>query len=122
VVVHNLLPAIPRLTPTLSLRVRAKDVVADGVVSLILDHPDGTRLPDWTPGAHIDLVLPKRQQPPTSPRRVTPTPSPRNTSPTPSPCSGPCARPALSSACPASPHAPGHHPSTRVVLRTLPRR
>ncbi|MFJ4422385.1 PDR/VanB family oxidoreductase [Streptomyces bobili] len=50
-VVHNLLPAD-------FLRVRAKDVVADGVVSLTLEHPDGTRLPDWTPGAHIDLVLP----------------------------------------------------------------
>jgi ferredoxin-NADP reductase len=58
VVVHNLLPAIPRPTPTLSLRVSAKDVVADGVVSVTLDHPDGGRLPDWTPGAHIDLVLP----------------------------------------------------------------
>lgn len=57
-VVHNLLPAVPRPTPTLSLRVRAKDVVADGVVSLTLDHPDGVRLPDWTPGAHIDLALP----------------------------------------------------------------
>ncbi|WP_425444691.1 PDR/VanB family oxidoreductase [Streptomyces phaeoluteigriseus] len=57
-VVHNLLPATPRPTPGLSLRVRAKDVVADGVVSLALDHPDGGRLPDWSPGAHIDLMLP----------------------------------------------------------------
>ncbi|MFH9861346.1 PDR/VanB family oxidoreductase [Streptomyces sp. NPDC017202] len=59
-VAHHLLPATarPTPTPTLSLRVRAKDVVADGVVSLTLDHPDGARLPDWTPGAHIDLVLP----------------------------------------------------------------
>lgn len=57
-VVHNLLPSNPRPVPTLSLRVRAKDPVADGVVSLTLDHPDGLRLPDWTPGAHIDLVLP----------------------------------------------------------------
>ncbi|MFF4362816.1 PDR/VanB family oxidoreductase [Streptomyces sp. NPDC001604] len=40
------------------MRVRAKDVVADGVVSLTLDHPDGVRLPDWTPGAHIAFVLP----------------------------------------------------------------
>jgi ferredoxin-NADP reductase len=40
------------------LRVRAKDVVADGVVSLALDHPDGVRLPDRTPGAHIAFVLP----------------------------------------------------------------
>ncbi|MFE6332048.1 PDR/VanB family oxidoreductase [Streptomyces sp. NPDC057798] len=57
-VVHNLLPAVPRPTPTLALRVLAKDVVADGVVSLTLDHPDGARLPDWTPGAHLGVVLP----------------------------------------------------------------
>ncbi|MFF3501672.1 PDR/VanB family oxidoreductase [Streptomyces sp. NPDC003247] len=57
-VVHNLLPSPLRPTPALTLRVRSKDVVADGVVSLVLDHPDGARLPDWTPGAHIDLVLP----------------------------------------------------------------
>ena len=41
-----------------SLRVTAKDVAADGVVVLTLAHPAGARLPDWTPGAHIDLVLP----------------------------------------------------------------
>ncbi|WP_240654155.1 PDR/VanB family oxidoreductase [Streptomyces sp. AcE210] len=57
-VAHNLLPAIPRPTTDLTLRVHAKDTVADGVVSLTLVHPDGTRLPDWTPGAHIDLLLP----------------------------------------------------------------
>lgn len=50
--------APPHPTSALSLRVRAKDVVADGVVSLALDHPDGVRLPDWTPGAHIAFVLP----------------------------------------------------------------
>jgi ferredoxin-NADP reductase len=42
----------------LTLRVAAKDVVADGVVALGLEDPDGARLPDWTPGAHIDLALP----------------------------------------------------------------
>src|SRR5215210_429756 len=31
--------------------------VADGVVSLVLEHPDGEELPAWTPGAHVDLVL-----------------------------------------------------------------
>ncbi len=41
-----------------ALRVTAKDVVADGVVVLTLARPDGARLPDWTPGAHVDLVLP----------------------------------------------------------------
>lgn len=31
---------------------------ADGVVSLRLVHPDGKPLPEWSPGAHVDLVLP----------------------------------------------------------------
>nr|WP_206306279.1 PDR/VanB family oxidoreductase [Streptomyces humi] len=43
---------------TVTLTVRAKEVVADGVVSLVLARPDDGRLPDWTPGSHIDLVLP----------------------------------------------------------------
>ncbi|GHC79353.1 ferredoxin [Nocardiopsis terrae] len=42
----------------LSLRVARRAEVADGVVSLTLTRPDGGRLPDWTPGAHVDLVLP----------------------------------------------------------------
>ena len=41
-----------------ALRVVAKELVADGVVALTLRHPDGRRLPDWAPGAHIDLLLP----------------------------------------------------------------
>lgn len=41
----------------LSLRVEAKKIEADGVVSLMLRAPDGSRLPEWGPGAHIDLVL-----------------------------------------------------------------
>ena len=40
------------------LTVSAKEHVAEGVVSLTLTHPGGARLPDWTPGSHIDLVLP----------------------------------------------------------------
>ena len=31
---------------------------AEDVVTVTLVDPDGRRLPDWTPGAHIDLVLP----------------------------------------------------------------
>ncbi|MDQ1105629.1 PDR/VanB family oxidoreductase [Nocardioides zeae] len=41
-----------------ALVVTAKDPVADGVVRLRLEAPGGLRLPDWTPGAHIDLGLP----------------------------------------------------------------
>lgn len=39
------------------LEVRRREVVADGVVTLTLAHPAGEALPDWTPGAHIDLML-----------------------------------------------------------------
>ncbi|MFC6063450.1 PDR/VanB family oxidoreductase [Streptomyces ochraceiscleroticus] len=42
----------------ISLRVAEKTAAADGVVTLTLRDPEGRRLPDWTPGAHIDLVLP----------------------------------------------------------------
>ncbi|SEF23552.1 Ferredoxin-NADP reductase [Amycolatopsis pretoriensis] len=38
------------------LRVRRKTVVADGVVTLEL--AGGGRVKDWTPGSHLDLVLP----------------------------------------------------------------
>jgi ferredoxin-NADP reductase len=39
------------------LEVRRRETVADGVVTLTLAHPDGSDLPEWTPGAHIDLML-----------------------------------------------------------------
>lgn len=39
------------------LVVRAVDRVADQVVALTLASPDGSPLPGWTPGAHVDLVL-----------------------------------------------------------------
>ena len=48
---------------TVRLRVAAKERAADDVVVLTLAHPDGGRLPDWTPGAHIDLVLPNGADP-----------------------------------------------------------
>ncbi|WP_458788592.1 PDR/VanB family oxidoreductase [Pseudonocardia nantongensis] len=41
-----------------AVRVAARTEEASGVVSLELVDPDGRRLPDWTPGAHVDLVLP----------------------------------------------------------------
>jgi ferredoxin-NADP reductase len=40
------------------VRVAGRTVRADGVIGLELVAPDGGRLPDWTPGAHVDLVLP----------------------------------------------------------------
>ncbi|MFD4197167.1 PDR/VanB family oxidoreductase [Amycolatopsis thermoflava] len=42
----------------MTLEVTAREARAEGVVALTLSRPDGGRLPDWTPGAHIDLVLP----------------------------------------------------------------
>lgn len=34
-----------------------KEVIADGVVLLTLRHPGDEPLPEWAPGAHIDLLL-----------------------------------------------------------------
>ncbi|MRG58303.1 2Fe-2S iron-sulfur cluster binding domain-containing protein [Agromyces sp. CFH 90414] len=48
----------PAPAPRDTLIVQRKQPVTDRVVHLTLGRADGTRLPDWTPGAHIDLVLP----------------------------------------------------------------
>jgi ferredoxin-NADP reductase len=48
-------PAVQR---ALELRVVEKTAAAEGVVTLTLARPDGGRLPDWAPGAHVDLILP----------------------------------------------------------------
>ena len=40
------------------LVIAARTDVADGVVALDLVSPNGRDLPAWTPGSHIDLVLP----------------------------------------------------------------
>lgn len=45
-------------THALRLTVTAKRAVADNAVLVVLGAPDGARLPDWTPGAHIVLDLP----------------------------------------------------------------
>ena len=39
------------------VRVAAKDERAEGVVALTLKTLDGAPLPEWAPGAHVDLVL-----------------------------------------------------------------
>jgi ferredoxin-NADP reductase len=44
-------PGVDRLV------VRGRSVLAEDVVGLTLARPDGSRLPDWTPGAHIDVTL-----------------------------------------------------------------
>lgn len=40
------------------LIVRSRREVAAGVIELTLERPDASRLPGWSPGAHIDLILP----------------------------------------------------------------
>ncbi|NGO15012.1 oxidoreductase [Streptomyces sp. HC44] len=40
-----------------TLVVDSRSPAADGVVSLVLRHPEGEPLPAWAPGAHIDLLL-----------------------------------------------------------------
>ncbi|MCX5046355.1 PDR/VanB family oxidoreductase [Aldersonia sp. NBC_00410] len=42
----------------LVLAVVAKTDLADGVCELTFADPAGRRLPDWAPGAHIDVILP----------------------------------------------------------------
>lgn len=44
-----------------TVRVAAKKTLADGVCELTLADPFDRRLPDWTPGAHVDLMLPGDQ-------------------------------------------------------------
>ena len=39
------------------LAVRGREIAADGVVVLALADPGGADLPEWTAGAHIDLVM-----------------------------------------------------------------
>ncbi len=46
------------MSQLVTLEVTAREARAEGVVALTLSRPDGGRLPDWAPGAHIDLVLP----------------------------------------------------------------
>lgn len=41
----------------LDLTVHRRQILADGVLLLELRAPQGTQLPPWQPGAHIDLVL-----------------------------------------------------------------
>src|SRR5215211_8643441 len=52
-------PSAPPVSADVAtLRVTAKEIQADGVVTLELPAPSGGRLRDWTPGSHIDLTLP----------------------------------------------------------------
>ena len=41
----------------MKLVIRDRREESDGVVSLLLEHPEGDSLPQWQPGAHLDLIL-----------------------------------------------------------------
>ena len=41
----------------LRVRIAALERVADRVVAMTLTHPDGEPMPEWEPGAHIDVLL-----------------------------------------------------------------
>jgi len=40
------------------LLIERKEMVADGVVALTMTDPSGEELPEWSPGAHIDVLMP----------------------------------------------------------------
>lgn len=42
---------------TFDVVVADKEIIAEGVVCLTLRHPEGDALPEWEPGAHVDLLL-----------------------------------------------------------------
>jgi ferredoxin-NADP reductase len=52
------MPSPPRETAALKLAIRSVHSPADRVVSIELTAADGSPLPRWAPGAHIDLHLP----------------------------------------------------------------
>ena len=39
------------------VEVRCREAVSDGVITLTLADPNGADLPEWAPGAHIDLLI-----------------------------------------------------------------
>lgn len=49
--------SVPVIDNEFEVVVARRDAIADGVVRLTLRTPGGAPLPEWTPGAHIDLVL-----------------------------------------------------------------
>ncbi len=54
---HDQLTAVPTPSSAPSLTVVRTTREADDIISLVLAHPAGEKLPGWTPGAHVDVVL-----------------------------------------------------------------
>ncbi|MFE7723334.1 PDR/VanB family oxidoreductase [Nocardia rhizosphaerihabitans] len=61
-VARTKIPATEPIDRDLALIVASSDRVAEDVVSLRLESADGSPLPRWYPGAHLDLVLPSGRQ------------------------------------------------------------
>ncbi|MFC5730455.1 MULTISPECIES: PDR/VanB family oxidoreductase [Nocardioides] len=61
---NHLSPAAPvrRAGFDIDVTVVDRTLVAEDVVSITLARPDGTALPAWTPGAHLDVFLPSGLQ------------------------------------------------------------
>lgn len=63
---HDQAPALPQdlahRPGILTLKVVAKDLLAEDVVRVRLEAPDGGRVPFWTPGAHVEIVLPVSEE------------------------------------------------------------
>lgn len=53
----KLITSAPRADVERVLVLERKETVADGVVQLTLRDPEGRTLPEWQPGAHVDLML-----------------------------------------------------------------
>ncbi len=62
IVARTRTPAPQPVDRDLALVVAETAQVADDVVSLHLESADGSPLPQWHPGAHLDLVLPSGRQ------------------------------------------------------------
>ncbi|WP_280339638.1 PDR/VanB family oxidoreductase [Nocardia neocaledoniensis] len=61
-VARTKIPTAKHIDRDLTLVVASADLIADGVVGLRLESADGSPLPRWHPGAHVDLVLPSGKQ------------------------------------------------------------
>ncbi|WP_416377873.1 PDR/VanB family oxidoreductase [Auritidibacter ignavus] len=49
---------VPITSEVDKLVVKRRETIADNVIRITLGDPKGRRLPPWTPGAHLELILP----------------------------------------------------------------
>ncbi|WP_063906004.1 PDR/VanB family oxidoreductase [Nocardia kruczakiae] len=58
IVARTRIPATEQIDRAISLMVAENRLIADDVVGVRLESSDGRPLPCWSPGAHLDLILP----------------------------------------------------------------